>query len=145
MDFNNLKRYLEVTVLLGFSVALAQGQSPGDVDLSFNPGAENRVAATAGQLDGKLIIGGNFGTLAGGNRPYCGRLNTNLTLDTGFNPVLGGSTQCVVVQLDGKIVIGGGSLLRVNPDGSVDPGFNPSVNGLVEAVAIQPDGKVVSV
>jgi transposase len=47
MDFNNLKRYLEVTVLLGFSVALAQGQSPGDVDLSFNPGANDRDASTA--------------------------------------------------------------------------------------------------
>ncbi len=134
----------------------------GSVDGDFNPslgvnGTNSAIYCVAVQLDGKVIIGGDFVSFNGSPAPRIARLNRDGSLDTSFNPQLGpnNSVRSVAVQLDGKIVIGGlftsvnGTALnyiaRLNADGAVDGGFVPGVgaNDSVYAIALQVDGKIV--
>ena len=58
---------------------LARLNSDGTLDPAFNPGASNMVNGVvfcvAVQADGKVLAGGNFGTLGGQRRARIGRLN----------------------------------------------------------------------
>ena len=63
------------------------------------------------QPDGKILIGGDFTTLAsnGGasvTRNRIARLNPDGTLDTAFNPNANGSINAIALQADGKILVG---------------------------------------
>src|SRR5712692_4395411 len=62
--------------------ALAQSPLPD----SLNPEADGIVRSLAEQVDGKLLVGGEFTTLGGQSRIDIGRLNADGTLDTSFNP-----------------------------------------------------------
>lgn len=111
------------------------------------------VYATALQADGKLLIGGSFGTVNGVTRNNVARLNGDGSLDTGFNPNADNIVYAIAVQSDGKIVLGGAfgtvggttrlRMARVNADGTLDTGFNPNVNNTVFAVAVQSSGDVL--
>ena len=126
---------------------------PGDVSQGFNPDANNGVQSMAVQADGKILIGGYFGTLGGVARNCIARLNADGTLDGGFNPYVSSDVRSIAVQADGKIVIGGffttvngvtrNRLARLNPDGTLDNGFNPDADNNVLSTAVQPDGKIV--
>ncbi|MCX6874766.1 MAG: choice-of-anchor D domain-containing protein [Verrucomicrobia bacterium] len=137
-------------------------ESPFDIALSglqtrvaagFNPSANAVVHAVVTQADGKILLGGNFTSVAGTARNFIARLNADGTLDPGFNPNAGGSIVCVAVQADGKILLGGGfttvggtirnRIARVNADGTLDPGFNPNASNEVDCVAVQADGKIL--
>ncbi len=48
------------------------------MDATFNPGAGGAVRSLAVQADGKILAGGNFGSLGGVSRSALGRLNNNL-------------------------------------------------------------------
>ena len=132
----------------------------GDLDATFNPGTgpNDYVYSSALQLDGKIIIGGSFSTVAGVSRNRIARLNANGSLDTGFLPgtgVSGGGVQAIALQPDGKIIIAGiiysyngttkNNIARLNADGSLDTGFNTGSgpNDLLRTVALQPDGKII--
>ncbi|MFY7885177.1 MAG: delta-60 repeat domain-containing protein, partial [Dolichospermum sp.] len=109
------------------------------MDTSFNPGtglnSYGSVYSTSLQTDGKLIIGGYFGSYNGISRGSIARLNMNGTLDSTFNPGSGSDdfVYSTFIQEDGKIVIGGGfysfngvesrAIIRVNPNGSLDNSF----------------------
>ena len=56
------------------------------VDTSFNPNPDGEVFALAVQADGKIVMGGRFGSLGGQTRYSLGRLYANGTLDSSFNP-----------------------------------------------------------
>jgi len=142
---------------------IARLNPSGTIDTTFDPRANNAVETLAVQLDGRILMGGRFTTLApnGGatvTRNYVARLNVDGTLDAAFNPnpdsILGG----IAVQPDGKILIGGafsaltpngGSLIgrnhlaRLNADGTLDVAFNPNVNSFVRNIILQPDGKIL--
>ena len=125
---------------------------------SFDPNPDQSVAAIAVQPDGKILLGGDFTTLApnGGSpvtRNYIarleidGRLDQTLTHSIGAEPIA-----AIAMQADGKILIGGsifflpgisGNMARLNTDGTVDTGFNPNVNGFVRSIAVQADGKIL--
>jgi len=47
------------------------------VDTSFIPGPDTYVCSLALQADGKILVGGNFSTLAGQTRDRLGRLNNS--------------------------------------------------------------------
>ena len=49
-------------------------QPDGNIDTSFNPGANSLVMALAVQADGKILVGGSFTELAGHERFRIGRL-----------------------------------------------------------------------
>src|SRR5439155_797511 len=90
----------------------------GTLDLSFDPGANDRISAIALQPDGKILVGGNFTTCGGGGigtvpRSCIARLNPDGTIDAGFDPGASGrgtepedsTIFSIVVQADGKIVV----------------------------------------
>ena len=135
----------------------------GSLDTSFDPGANNWVAALAVQPDGKILVGGSFTTLGGGGtgtttRDFIGRLNPDGSLDTSFDPGANAEVRALAVQPDGKILVGGyfttlggggtgtvprNNIGRLNPDGSLDTSFNPGANNIVDALTVQPDGKIL--
>src|SRR3954447_19386319 len=77
-----------IAVLWGGGVAALHGQSALD---GFNPNANGAINAVVVQPDGKILLGGNFTTLAPNGRAvvtrsYIARLNPDGTLDTAFDP-----------------------------------------------------------
>ncbi|MBN1657755.1 MAG: Ig-like domain repeat protein [Anaerolineae bacterium] len=138
---------------------IARLDTDGSLDLSFDPGggADATVWSVALQVDGKMLIAGNFATIDGTGRSGIARLNTDGSHDVGFDPGTGASNQvqAVVVQPDGKVLIGGyftsvdgttrNRIARLNANGSLDLSFNPDANSVVQDIVVQPDGKIVIV
>lgn len=149
---------------------LARLNPDGSLD-SFDPGASKPGASAiiytmAQQPDGKIVVGGYFNGLGGGNggtvRNYIGRINADGTLDAGFNPGATFMVNALVLQPDGKIVVGGdftglgggggtapagvarGNIGRLNADGSVDISFNPGAESQVLTLGLQIDGKILA-
>jgi uncharacterized delta-60 repeat protein/CSLREA domain-containing protein len=122
-----------------------------------NPDIDFTANELALQPDSKILVAGEFSTVAGQARTNVARLNPNGSLDTSFgNPNIsdGGSRAnvfSIAQQSDGKILINGlftsvgGSprlgVARLNSDGTVDSSYLPNVNSTVSTLAIQPDGK----
>jgi uncharacterized delta-60 repeat protein len=138
--------------------------SVGNLDTSFDPGADGSVTALGVQADGKILVGGSFSRLGGGasgvtTRHYIGRLNADGTIDASFDPGADGTVLAIALQPDGRILVGGafthlgvgaGTIARshigrLNPDGSVDASFDPGANADVISFAVQADHKIVAV
>jgi uncharacterized delta-60 repeat protein len=132
----------------------------GTVDVTLDTGVESFVFALAVQPDGRLVVGGAFGVLAGAARVGLGRLLPDGHLDAAFSASIESATMAnervfsLLVQEDGRIVVGGSfdtlsgsprsNLGRVLADGSLDGGFAPlGANGSVAALALEPDGDVL--
>jgi uncharacterized delta-60 repeat protein len=134
----------------------SSGLSPGNASVS------GEVLSLAVQPDGKILVGGQFGTLGGQPCANIGRLNKDGTLDNTFNSETAGGTDMNVnslaLQADGKILVGGAftmlsglpcnNLGRLNPDGTLDNDFNGGVEGPpsvapVSSVTVQADGKIL--
>ena len=106
------------------------------------------------QDDGKVLVLGNFKTIAGANRTGLARLHADGTPDTGFNPVLDEPAESLALQADQKMLVGGwfttvnGStrrwLARLNPDASLDSHFNATLTGPVRRMIMQADGRVLA-
>src|SRR2546427_6047208 len=77
----------------------ARAQSP--LPDSFNPGVNNNAGPLAMQADGKILVGGEFTTLAGQSRNNIGRLNADGTLHISFNPGANGRGRSLAAQADG--------------------------------------------
>jgi uncharacterized delta-60 repeat protein len=139
---------------------IARLNTDGTLDITFNPGngTNGFIRAIKVQLDGKIILGGNFNTY--NNIPRCNlvRVNQNGSLDNTFNPVCAttGQVNSIALQPDGKIIIGGiglnysgtprNYLVRLNMDGSLDTSFNISgigPNDHIEVISTQQDGKII--
>ena len=149
----------------------------GSIDTVFNPGATALPTgavpifrAIVLQPDGKILLGGDFNGLGGGNgtafvRNFIARLNADAggTVDAAFNP---GATSIsgvdtLALQTDGKVVVGGAftrlgdgggqsgsagvvraNIGRIDAAGAVDS-FNPGASAQVLTIVIQTDGKIV--
>ena len=138
---------------------IARLNPDGTLDTSFNPGdgANQRVATTSLQPNGKVIIGGEFTAYNGTARGHIARLNTDGSLDASFDTGTGATIAVATstLQPDGKVIIGGhftlyngtarNRIARVNADGSLDASFNPGLgaNNTVSTMTIQPDGKII--
>jgi uncharacterized delta-60 repeat protein len=144
---------------------IARLNADGSLDTTFNIGlgaaggiSTTTINSIVLQGDGKVLIGGNFGTYDGIPISNIARLNTDGSLDTTFNPgYIDGSISSIAVQGDGKILIGGSfstynditrySIARLNADGSLDSAFNPGGNigggTSVGSIAIQSDSKIL--
>jgi uncharacterized delta-60 repeat protein len=122
-------------------------------------GTNGTVSSLALQLDGKVLIGGDFSQVRGVQYFNIARLNSNGTLDRSFDSGDGpdSTVLAIVLQPDGKVLIGGAFaqvnsaphavLARLNADGTVDGGFNfdssPNDSSFVSHVVLQPDGKIL--
>lgn len=111
--------------------------------------------------DGKIWIGGNFGSVRGVARNDIACLNPDGSLNRSFNPqpgVQGGGEAPiseVALQADGKVVVCGefwrvngvarNNLVRLNADGSVDTSFHLGLKPeeTIESIAALPDGKLL--
>lgn len=156
----NIWSLSSILICLMVFAGYAQGQSAQD---GFDPHADGPVRAIVVQPDGKILIGGEFLTLApnGGpavNRNHIARLNADGTLDPTFNPDANGNVYAIALQNNGAILIGGGFntvggtarnfFARLNSaTGSVDTSFNPnpSITGgnAVYSIVVQPDGRIL--
>jgi uncharacterized delta-60 repeat protein len=138
---------------------IARLNRDGSLDNTFDTsvGANGSIRSLLVQPDGKILVGGMFATISGGDRNSIARLNTDGTLDTTFNPGTGanGPINVIALQADGKIVAGGdftefngifrGRITRLDPDGSQDPtiNFGAGFNASVASVVIQPDRSIL--
>lgn len=106
----------------------------------FTATVSPEVQAIAVGADGKILVGGYFGTFNGRDVPdYLMRLNADGSPDTAFNARLGSGLDWVADSLalrqDGAIIVAGGFkwlnrkdvpdyLMRLKADGSPDAAFN---------------------
>jgi uncharacterized delta-60 repeat protein len=133
----------------------------GTIDNTFNIGGgfDFSVNTIALQPDGKILVGGDFGTYSGVTSNFIIRLNTGGTIDNTFN--IGGgfnfSVYSIVLQPDGKILVGGffttysgvtsSKIIRLNTGGTIDNTFNIGTGfggSSVDTIALQPDGKILA-
>jgi uncharacterized delta-60 repeat protein len=151
--------FLAAASLLLLLPSHLSAQTPGELDLSFDPGtgANSSINSIVLQPDGRVLIGGNFTSYNGTARNGIARLNNNGSLDSGFDPVLGADAgvNSVIWQADGRVLIGGSftsyngtarsRIARLNSDGSLDASFNPGTgtNADVTTLAVQADGKIL--
>jgi uncharacterized delta-60 repeat protein len=141
---------------------VARLNADGTLDTTFvvGTGPNATVESVALQADGKVVIGGQFGTLNGSSRSGVARLLATGATDTTFNnggTGTDGIVRCVAVQGDGKILIGGdfttykdsantharSRIARLNSTGTIDSAFAPSANGTVRTLVLQPDNKIL--
>ena len=128
----------------------------GTVDATFSPPplaaaspARSFVDAIAVQPDGKILIGGNFSSVAGAPAIGITRLLSNGSVDPSFNITLyytGVTINALQVAPNGQIYAGGPLLWRFNADGSLDSSFSVSeyaAGGTIYSMVLQPDGKIV--
>ncbi len=125
----------------------------GITDTSFFTGKSfnDVISPIAVQLDGKIIVGGNFTSYNGNIVNRLIRLNTDKTQDTTFEigNGFGDLVNAIAIQPNGKIIVGGNftniasHIIRLNSDGSIDTSFNCVINGNVTCLAIQSDGKIL--
>ncbi len=130
----------------------------GLIDSNFRIGAGvvGTVYAISVAPDGKILIGGDFTSVAGAGRGRIARLNEDGTVDLSFVPVAAPNGPVYdIVSHVGKIYIVGdftsvGSVPRVNiarynSDGSLDTTFDSGVgpDGPAYAVAVQRDGQIL--
>ena len=141
-----------------------QAQTPGSLDSTFDPGsgAIQSINCALGQADGKVILGGNFYSIAGAERHNLARLNIDGSIDDTFDPGDGADNVvfAIVLQPDGKLIVGGlfssfdhipaSKVTRLNKDGTVDTSFSYPIHvtsdfsvPIVRALAVQPDGKLI--
>ncbi|MEI2722803.1 MAG: LamG-like jellyroll fold domain-containing protein [Verrucomicrobiota bacterium] len=132
---------------------LGRFSSAGLLDQSFNPSPNSYVDALAVQADGRILVGGNFTTLAGQTRSRIGRLNSDGSLDVGFNPGADNEVLSFLPLANGQFLAGGkftalGGIRcrgvgRLNADGTLDTEFNPGADGGVRTLALQPNGQIL--
>lgn len=146
----------------------------GTLDTSFDVGTgpNNTVNAIALRPDGRIVVVGDFTSVAGTARRGIAQLLPDGSLDTTFlstpySDFLNIEPECVALQPDGKVIVGGSiytsfdalfedfssGILRLETDGSIDTTFDigsgahgaGSISQVrrVYAVAVQPDGKIV--
>src|SRR5947208_10059275 len=91
---------------------IARLNPDGTLDMTFNPGANDRISAIALQPDGKILVGGNFTTCGGGGsgtvpRSCIARLNPDGTVDMSFDPGASGrgthSEDSTIFRIVGKV------------------------------------------
>lgn len=92
---------------------IARLNSNGTLDTTFNPGngANGTVWALIQQIDGKIIIGGDFDFFNGVPRNHVARLNVDGSLDTSFDPgaAINGPVYAISAQADTSINASRGS------------------------------------
>src|SRR5207302_905516 len=145
-----------VGLALAGGAAAVRGQSALD---GFDPNANALVRVVVVQQDGKILIGGDFTTLApnGGvavTRNGIARLNPDGTLDTAFNPNANDIVNAIAVQADGKILAGGdfnsiggqtrNRIARLDATAGLADSFDPNANGSVSSIVVQADGKILA-
>lgn len=141
----------------------------GTFDSTFNTnglGVNSNMAVGVNvireQADGKIIIGGGFGSYNGTTANGLLRLNADGTVDTSFTQSwgagaglnMGAAARFLIIQPnDSKIIVAGTlssyngtsrtNILRINTDGTLDTSFNAGSAGTVSMPFLAADGKLL--
>ncbi|MCC9062229.1 T9SS sorting signal type C domain-containing protein [Flavobacterium piscisymbiosum] len=132
----------------------------GSSDVSFNrgeQGANNLVKNAVLQLDGKIVVGGNFTKYNEINSNRIVRIFPDGALDNSFVIGSGFNSQVYAldVQPDGKLIVAGnfttyngsaaGRIVRLLENGLRDTSFNIGLgaDAIIETVLLQSDGKIL--
>jgi len=127
--------------------------------LSGLAGANGSVQSIVCQTDGRILVGGSFGSVDGYYRNFIARVMTDGSLDTSFNPGSGADNVVDAVAetfVAGvrKIYVGGAfgnissspspGIGRLNNDGSADASFSvgSGADGAVFAIAAYPTNSI---
>jgi uncharacterized delta-60 repeat protein len=130
----------------------------GALDSTFatNVGSGLNSSATSlvVQGDGKVLVGGFFGTFNGTSRFGVARFSSEGVLDSTFVPASGiSSVNSLALQADGFVILGGSfsatnatRIARLTATGALDATFatGTGFDNTVTSVAVQPDGKIVA-
>jgi uncharacterized delta-60 repeat protein len=156
--FRGIARQLSFVCLALATVSATRAQSFSAAD-GFDPNVDGVVMAVAYQPDGKVLLAGQFTSLAPNGtsvtRNNIARVNADGSLDS-FDPNANGAVRAVALQLDGKIIIGGdfttvdgkahNYVARINADGTVDESFTGSIGtSLDKNVALPTKPQVMAV
>jgi uncharacterized delta-60 repeat protein len=150
----------------------------GNVDTNFNSGGSGfryvvpgKIRAIQSLPNQKILIGGEFDTVNGIQRPRIALLNADGTIDPTFSVRVGSSGDNfssissiynIIRQSDGKFIVSGdftytvggtvkNNIVRLNDDGSIDANFILSLyvpnyvsawGGGTNKAVIMPDGKI---
>lgn len=114
-----------------------------DTTFVYGTGFNNNVNTVCIQPDGKILVGGNFGTYKGVSKLRMVRLESDGSIDASFT---GSSTNNVVkidLLSDNKILFASEStsLKKLNTDGTVDAGF--ALGAAIDDFWILPNDKIV--
>jgi uncharacterized delta-60 repeat protein len=146
---------VSIALILSGSATAIRGQSALD---GFDPNANGSVRAVVVQPDGKILMGGDFTSLApnGGisvTRNHIARLNPDGTLDNTFDPNANSVVNTIALQSDGKVLVGGAfsaigggprhNIARLDPNTGLTDSFDPNANGPIFCIALQSDGKIL--
>jgi uncharacterized delta-60 repeat protein len=137
---------------------LARLNTDGTLDTVFAPNPYNPVFSIAVQLDGEILVGGDFIAFGDGLfRYHIARIEPITGVEDSFDPGANDAVQSIVVQMDGKILAGGdfsganciggetrNFIARLDPTTGVADSFNPNANSNVVSIAVQADGKVLA-
>jgi uncharacterized delta-60 repeat protein len=134
---------------------IARLEGDGRLDQTLNLNALGSEAyATTVQVDGKILVGGNFTSVLGVARNHIARLNRDGTLDAAFDPNANSTVYTIATQADGKILVGGSftgiggqirfHMARLDPLTGLPDSFNPNANNDVLCMAVQVgDGSIL--
>jgi uncharacterized delta-60 repeat protein len=130
---------------------LARLNADGSLDESFNtndPGVDRTLIKVIKlQPDGKVLVGGSFGSYLGTPVKGLVRLNPDGTIDTTFQNDLGSSPFDIIsieLQPDGKILVGSrGNVARLNSNGSIDTTFTSSFAFRLRGLFLLSNGKII--
>ena len=133
----------------------------GWLDERFDPGSGfsvGSISAIVVQLDGSILVGGDFTSYQGVSSNRIVRLSANGSRSTTFGSGSSGANETIetiAIQADNRILIGGwftyfdgtsrNRIARLNFNGSLDTGFDPGsgANGVVTSLILQPDGRIL--
>lgn len=129
---------------------LARVTPQGQLERTLNPGAnpEATVLAVVEQLDGGLLLGGDFDTVAGQARENLARLAANGSLDPAFAPTVGnGSVRALAALPDDSVLLAGSftavngnprnGLAKLRANGSLDNSFRaPDFSGQLSGMKL---------
>jgi uncharacterized delta-60 repeat protein len=138
---------------------LARLTIAGQIDPTFalGSGPNGPIYSIAVQNDGKILIAGNFTSVAANGPAYVARLNLDGTVDSGFITGTGpdAAVNAAAVHSSGRIILGGAftnfnglsrnRFARLRSNGALDTAFDTGTgaNSNVLALAVQPDTAVV--
>ncbi len=139
---------------------VARLNTDGTVDTSFDSGtgpSSGLLRTVTVQVDGKIIIGGDFNSYNGTLVNRIAQLNEDGSIDGTFNLGTGASTSVMSIdlQVDGKIIIGGlftsyngtgrNHIARLHANGTLDASFYPGTgaNSNIHCSALESGGKLI--
>jgi uncharacterized delta-60 repeat protein len=145
-------------VFLSGNRVVVRYESNGQLDTSFVSSGQEVGGMALGLLDdGRVLIGGYFGSIGGQIRNGLARLSSSGVVEGSFAPTLPVNSICydIAIQPDGRLLICGEispplatwGFVRLQSNGQNDPSF---VSGLptsdqVGKALVQPDGRILVV